>query len=318
MHNPLNTRQLYNFYEIASANSIRKAAKFLNLTTSAVSHSLKKLEEDLNCKLFIRNTRTIHLTPAGERLHSYTKELLPSLTRARHLVSGDTDVSQKTLRIGTSHAACQYIIPLALRELRESFPKVNIQIVAGSSYEVIEQLENDKIDVAIYPTGSFDRIRSKSSIGSDQLHLVVNPLHEWAVAGKVNFDEIEDQRIILTDVNDFTFDLINEYFRSYGKMLMPFIEIANDEVIKRFVELDIGVGILPKWMIRKEVENNSLVSFPINRRALNRRWVVAHSDERTPNFTESVFIGIVTNVALNLFSDVDESIQTMTPKGARK
>jgi DNA-binding transcriptional LysR family regulator len=306
VHNPLDTRQLANFCEIANSRSIRKAAVHLNLTTSAVSHSLKRLEEDLGCKLFTRDTRKINLTYAGERLLSYADELLGNLTKARYLVKEWNNASHQTLRIGASTAACHYIIPPALRELKESIPSMNIQIIQGNSYELIELLEGNKIDVAIYPSGSFDKRKNKTSIGTDRLEFVVNPMHEWASSSKSSTRSIESQRIILTDTQDYTFNLIDEYFRSYGESLMPFIEIANEEVIKRLVELDIGIGILPNWIVKKEIDNGDLLSFPLGRRTLKRHWILAHPENKELNFSETLFTGITKNVANNLFSGLSQ------------
>ena len=79
-------------------------------------------------------------------------------------------------------------------------------------------------------------------------------------------EEIQAQRIIMTESKSYTFDLINSYFRAYKQPLNPFIEISNEEVIKRLVELDIGIGILPHWAIRNEVANGTLVSLPLGRK----------------------------------------------------
>lgn len=304
MHNPLDTKQLSNFCEIANVGSIRRAAKNLNLTTSAVSHSLKRLEEDLGCKLFARDTRKIELTYTGQRLHSYANEILGNLTKARYLVNDWNEVSHQTLRIGATSAACQYIIPVALRELKESFPSINIQIITGNSYHLIECMDDGKIDIAIYPSGSMDRTRNKTSIGTDSLQFIVNPMHNWAASGKSNIKSIESERIILTDTKDYTFDLVDEYFRSYGATLMPFIELSNDEVIKRLVELDIGIGILPQWIIKNELKAGSLKALPLGRRQLKRNWVVTSHSRGDVSFAEGLFAGIATSVAQNLFSDL--------------
>lgn len=304
MHNPLDSRLLANFYEIAKSKSIRKAAIHLNLTTSAVSHSLKRLEEDLGCKLFTRDTRKIVLTEKGECLLAQAENLLGSLTAARSLVLDYQQASHKTLRIGATTGACQYIIPLVLRELKESFPEMNIQIIPGNTYELIELLEDDKIDTAIYPAGYSDKRKNKTLLGTDNLAFVVNPKHTWAVANKSNISDIGNQRLILTGTKDYTFDLINEYFRSHSKPLVPFIEISNEEVIKRLIELDIGIGILPNWMLKRETIHETMRTLPLGRRQLKRHWVVAHNEHKEPGFNETLFIGITKNVAQSLFSGV--------------
>lgn len=305
MHNPIDARQLSNFCEVANTNSIRKAAKNLNLTTSAVSHSLKKLEEDLGCKLFVRDTRNLNLTYAGQRLYSTATGILESLTKARYLVQEWSEVAQKTIRIGATPAASQYIIPTALRELKESFPGMNIQITQGSSYQLLEAIEEKRVDVAIFP---WDRSSRKNHIpiGTDSLEFIVNPIHPWTVNMHVDPESIESQRFILTDSKSYTFDLISSYFQSYGRNLMPFIEISNEEVIKRLVELDIGIGILPDWIVKKEIQKTSLVALPAGRKQLKRKWIVSHQEGRELSFAETLFVGVVTNAAQSLFSDLTQ------------
>ncbi|CAA6678966.1 MULTISPECIES: LysR family transcriptional regulator [unclassified Lentimonas] len=303
MHNPLDARQLTNFCEIVNAQSMRKAAKNLNLTTSAVSHSLKRLEEDLGCKLFERDSRKMALTYTGQRLFSYADELLNNLTNARQLVNDWSDVSQKTLRIGATSSACQYLIPVALRELKESFPGMNIQIIPGTSYELKKGIDDHQIDIAIYPSTLPNYKKNQIPIGSDTLHFIVHPMHPWAIEGKADISQIESQQLIITGSKGYTFDLVDEYFRTHSVNLMPFIEIANEEVIKRLVELDIGIGILPQWMIQREELAGSLKSLPLSRRSLKRPWIITHLESKELSFMETLFIGVAKNVAENLFSN---------------
>lgn len=302
MHNPLETRLLVNFCEIANAQSIRKAAKNLSLTTSAVSHSLKRLEEDIGCKLFDRDTRKITLTYAGERLQTLANELLSNLTHARSLVNQWAEVHQKTIRIGASPVACQHILPMALRELKESFPGMNVQILTGTSYQLADYVEENKVDLAIYPSNETTVKRNKIAIGSDTLEFIVNPRHPWVETGRADFSEIQSQKIIMAESNSYTFDLISSYFRSYQQPLNPFIEISNEEVIKRLVELDIGIGIIPKWATKSEIANGTLVSFPLGRRKLNRHWIVAHQESKELSFAETLLIGVTQNVAETVFA----------------
>lgn len=303
MHNPIDSRQLSNFCELVNARSMRKAAKNLNLTASAMSHSLKRLEEDLGCKLFIRNTRNLTLTYAGQRLHTAASDILDDLNKTRYLVHEWSEVGQKSLHIGATSAASQYIIPMVLRELKESFPGMNIQITIGSSYKLLEAMDEHQLDVAIFPWGNSTK-KNHIPIGTDQLEFIVNPLHAWADEENSKPTNMESQRIIMTDSKGYTFDLVHAYFQNYRQRVMPFIEISNEEVIKRLVELDIGVGILPDWIVKKEIQNKTLVARPLGRKQLKRKWIVAHQEERDLSFAETLFIGVATNVAQTLFSDL--------------
>lgn len=226
MHDPLDARQLVNFCEIANVGSMRAAARNLNLTTSAVSHSLKRLEEELGCQLFTRDTRKLSLTYAGQRLLSQADELLGGLTKVRHLVSEWADFGEKILRIGATSAACQYIIPVALRELKESFPGVSIQIQQGTSYQMVNAIQENKVDIAIFPSHRLSQWSNSTLIGTDTLHFIVNPLHPWAKVGKSDLANINAERVIVADSQGYTYDLINDYFHSYKVTLTPFIEIS--------------------------------------------------------------------------------------------
>ncbi len=303
MHDPLDARQLVNFCEIANVGSMRAAARNLNLTTSAVSHSLKRLEEELGCQLFTRDTRKLSLTYAGQRLLSQADELLGGLTKVRHLVSEWADFGEKILRIGATSAACQYIIPVALRELKESFPGVSIQIQQGTSYQMVNAIQENKVDIAIFPSHRLSQWSNSTLIGTDTLHFIVNPLHPWAKVGKSDLANINAERVIVADSQGYTYDLINDYFHSYKVTLTPFIEISNEEVVKKLVELDIGIGILPKWVIKNEEQASSLRAFPLGRRQLKRHWIVAHPENKELNFVESIFTGLARNVAQSLFSN---------------
>ena len=280
---------------------MRLASKSLNLTTSAVSYAIKRLEDDIEVKLFERKPNGIFLTYAGQRLISEAEDILQRLSKTRFLLQSWNDLSQRSIRIGASPSACQYIIPAVLREFKECFPDMTIQIMTGNSYRLMEEIDSGGVDVAIYPSARYKRHSNEQTIGEDELCFVVNPHHSWAQARKIVISEIALQRIILTESKSYTFDLINDYFRQFGVSFHPAIEISNEEVIKSMVELDIGIGILPYWLTRREQDQGTLCALPLGKKALRRNWVVAFPLEKKPSLAETVFAGISRNVAQNVF-----------------
>lgn len=300
MHKPLDSKLLLNFHQIAAKQSLRQAAKTLNLTTSAVSHSLKRLEEDLGCKLFERDTRKITLTYAGQRLQKMTSHVLGELTQMRNLVSEWGDARQKSIRIGVSPIACQHILPIALRELKESFPAMNVQIRTGTSYQLHNDLIEEQVDLVICPSNKDNDKLKYVPLGKDYLEFVVNPLHPWALKGSVDIELIHLERIIVTDSDSYTFDLINNYLRTYQQTLNPFIEISNEDVIKRLVELNIGIGILPNWAIENELSVGRLKSFSLKRKKLTRFWALAHRKSHGLTFPECMLAGLVGSISKSI------------------
>lgn len=303
MNNLLDTRQLNVFTTLARLGNMRKAGQELNLTASAVSHTLKSLEEELGCSLFDRTSRKVELTVSGEKLLNEAEDILVRLEAARHMVHSWSDWRKGRLRIGASPTACQYILPAAIREFKESFPGITLQIEQANGPRLMEIVGQGKVDLSIQPAaGATGDDVSVVELGEDELAFLLNPLHPWAQKGRVVREEIVEQRFILTGRNTNSYELISDYFRPERINILPFIEISNEAVIKQLVELDIGIGIFPTWVAAKEINEGLLVALPLGRRKLRRRWVMYSNKRRQLNFAESLFVGIARTVARNLFS----------------
>jgi DNA-binding transcriptional LysR family regulator len=97
-----------------------------------------------------------------------------------------------------------------------------------------------------------------------------------------------------------TYAIIESYFRAANINVQPFIEIANEQAIKEFVQLNMGVGILPRWLVADEIKEGLLVSLPLGRRRLKRRWGVLYSKKRKLSLADNLFINITRSVFRSL------------------
>jgi DNA-binding transcriptional LysR family regulator len=167
-------------------------------------------------------------------------------------------------------------------------------------------LQENKLDFALLtepaehsPNIKFDLI------GQDDLQFIVNPLHPWAVKRKAQREDIPNRKLILPERGGNTYHLIESYFRSENINIHPFIEIANEQAIKEFVRLDMGVGILPQWLVAEDIEQGSLVALPLGRRRLKRRWGVLYTNARKLNLADDLFIKISRSVFRTLNESLD-------------
>lgn len=300
MNNPLNPNQLKVFVSIARCGSLRKASDELNLTASALSHSLKALEEDLGCALFTRTSRSLSLTQLGAVFLPEAEDLLQRLDGARQRIFSMADWRRGRLRIGGNATACHFLFPALFREFKESFPDITLKIVEAGAQRLMQMVEEGSLDLAVCPRSPESNDLVATPLAHDLLEFMVHPLHPWATKGRVVREEIHRQRFILTETYSFTKDLIDQYFRAEAIRIEPFIEISNEEVIKQLVRLDIGIGILPRWMAADEIERGLLVSLPMGKRELRRHWVVYRAREKELSFAEHLFQGICQSVSRNL------------------
>src|ERR1700758_3652289 len=149
MNDTLDSKQLRAFAMLARTGSFTRAAKELNLSQSAVSHSMKALEEDVGCRLLDRMGKTVSLTQAGEQLLHHVQKILQEMSVTRNSLAELGKWGKGRLRLGTSATACQYILPAVLREFKERFPQYAISVEPGDALECIEALRDNRIDLAL-------------------------------------------------------------------------------------------------------------------------------------------------------------------------
>jgi LysR family transcriptional regulator, low CO2-responsive transcriptional regulator len=264
------------------------------------------LEADLGCRLFDRSSRRFALSQVGREFLGEAEQILDQMHSVRGRIRAWNDWRQGQLLIGANGTACQFLLPPTLREFRESFPGFTIKIEQCSSRQAISLLADEQLDLALLtePAEHSPNIEF-NPIGEDDLQFIVNPLHPWAVKRKAQREDIPTQKLILPERGGNTYRLIESYFRGENISIQPFIEIANEQAIKEFVRLDMGVGLLPRWLVAEDIEQGLLAALPLGRRRLKRRWGVLYAKTRKLSLADDLFI----NVSRSVFRALAESAE---------
>jgi DNA-binding transcriptional LysR family regulator len=292
MNPPLDSRQLRAFATLARTGSFTLAAKELYLSQSAVSHSMKALEQDVGCRLLDRLGKKVSLTQAGEQLLHHAEKILSEMSEARASLEQLGKWGRARLRIGASPTACQYILPSVLREFKESFPRCLISVEPGDTPEAIELLRNNRIDLALALEPKNEEKMEFHPLFADEMVFLTSPAHPWAMSGRVVREEIPRQNYVLYNKNSYTFRLVEEYFRVEDMVLNTVIEFGSMDAIKELVKLGLGVSILAPWIAQKELHEKSLVSVPLGRRKLKRTWGIMHWKGRRLSLAEETFVSL--------------------------
>ena len=300
MSQPLDSRQLRAFSILARTGSFTATAQELHLSQSAISHSMKALEQEIGCRLLDRMGKTVVLTQAGEQLLVHVEKVLQEMATARVELGRLGKWGSSRLRIGASTTACQYVLPAVLREFKESFPQCAISIEPGDTPEMIEALRAHRIDLAVNLEPRREEPLEFRPLFTDELVFVTSPLHPWARAGKVTRDEIPREHYILYGKGSYTFRMVEDYFREDKVVLHSQLDLGNMEAIKELVKLGLGISIMAPWTVRKELSEKSLVALPLGRRKLKRRWGVLHWRGRRLSLAEETFVGLCESVCERL------------------
>ena len=296
---PLDTRQLMAFELLAETGSFTGAAKSLFLTQSAISHSMKTLEEDLGCKLVRRHGKKISLTDAGQHLLSMTGPILRQMETARDELEGFERYGVGRLRIGASPKSCQFLLPAILRRFMGKYPRCRFEVRNGDSAVCFEMLRSNKIDLAITLEPEKSEDIEFLPWFTDELRIVVTPDHPWVERGWIKKADVHKQNFILQDKKSYTFILIMDYLKSEGMRFSSFVEISDVESIKQMIKGGFGIGILATWAVEKEVQAGELATVRLGRRKLSRIWGVSSPKDRSLSKTELSFARIGEEVGCN-------------------
>jgi DNA-binding transcriptional LysR family regulator len=297
MSQPLDSRQLRAFSILARTGSFTETAQELHLSQSAISHSMKALEQEIGCRLLDRMGKTVVLTQAGEQLLLSAHKILEEMETARAQLGHLGKWGSSRLRIGASTTACQHVLPAVLREFKESFPQCAISIEPGDTPEIIEAIRQHRIDLAVSLEPRREEPLEFRPLFTDELVFITSALHPWAKHRRVNREEIPRQHYILYGKTSYTSQMIETYFRKEQIVLHSLLDLGNMEAIKELVKLGLGISILAPWSCRKELDEGSLVSLPLGKRKLRRRWGVLYWRGRRLSLAEETFIGLCEQVA---------------------
>ena len=289
--------QLKVFVAVAENLSFTRAAESLYLTQSAVSHQIAKLEQQLGVALLLRQGRAVSLTAVGQSLLTHARRVFAALEDAAAAVRQAARPDAGRLRIVATSTACQYLIPEALREFRECFPGYSLSILPGDSPVVAERLTEGSIDLAVMIRHERRSRMVYHHLFTDELGMLVSPLHPWAKSGKVDRQQLGEQRLVHYSRNSATFRLVDRYFARMRAPLHDPIELGSMEAIKELVKLGLGVSVVARWIARSEIAERSLVWLPLPGGRLKRSWCIATPSGKKLSVAEQTFIGLCQDAA---------------------
>lgn len=300
MSTTLDSRHMLAFSTLARCRSFTQTAKELHLTQSAISHTIKALEQDVGVVLFERVGKRVFLTQAGEKLRPAAERILREMQDARTAMEEIGAWGRGRLRIGASVTTCQHPLPTVLREFRQSFPDCAVRLVAGDGPYMSKLLLENQVDLALMLQPDKDDALEFRPLFTDELQALVSPLHPWAELGKVPRTEISEETFIIYHKGSYTHRMVENYFRTDGITLNNTMELGSMDAMKELAKIGMGAALMAPWVARKELDERSLVALPLGARKLRRTWGIAHLRGRVLSLAEETFFGLCEAVVQGL------------------
>lgn len=285
-------RQVRAFVALADTQSFTRAAESLFLTQSAVSHSIRSLEQQLEVQLVERSGKRIALTQDGVVFLRRCRSVISELEQATQEMEALKLWGQGRIRLGATHTLCQYLLPTVLREFRDCFPRCEIHIESGDTAELMAKMEEAQLDLVLGLGSRTPSWAHFMPIFKDELVFVVSAEHPWATKDYIPVEEIGTESFLIYAKKSETYRLIRNHFEGMGVKLRTTLNLGAMEAIKEMARVGIGVGIVSPWVAKKELDRGQLVQVPIRKEPLVREWGVFYHESKSLSMVEDAFVGI--------------------------
>jgi len=261
------------FCAVAETRSFSKASEIIHLTQPAVSLQIQALEEFYETRLFDRSSSTVTLTPAGEILYRYAKEILSLYASAAKDIGELTGLVKGSISLGASTTIGNHVLPTVLAEFRKAYPKIRVRLFVGNTRRIVELLNATTVDLGIVEG---DVTRQKLMIERllrDELVVIVSPQHPWSKKKDISIFDVTKEPFILREEGSGTRQIIEKYLNKHGlgiNDLKVAMMLGSTEGIKEAVESGIGISIISRWAARKENRYGALKLLSIKEERLYR------------------------------------------------
>ena len=263
-------RQLRAFVAIAESGTFTAGALRVHVTQAAISMQIRQLETEIGAKVFVRAPRHVILTEAGEQLLHRARQILREHDAAIEEISELAGAERGRLRLGSASAmVLADPLPKILKDIRKRHPRAEVTVTSGTSEALVEQILAGELDLAFVSLPVEARGIQTERLSEDQLVAIASPRHRLGKQRTVSAYTLAGEKLILGERGGNTRRLIDQFFAQAGVTLTVAMELSRQAAIKRMVEEDMGVGIVPLQSVREEVEKGKLVRWWIEGAEIN-------------------------------------------------
>jgi LysR family cys regulon transcriptional activator len=244
-----------------SGLNITAAAQKLHTSQPGVSKQIKLLEDELGFQIFVREGRNLtRITPAGQQVIERALRILQEAQSIKDLSTELRDEGRGALSIGTTHTQARYVLPSVIQQFRARYPQVRLNLHQGTSEQIAEMVAQDRIDCAI-ATGSEHLFTDLTLMPCYRWHrtAIVPKDHPLVGAGKLTFRTLAAYPLITYTFSFTGPSSLHEAFAKAGLTPNVAITARDSDVIKTYVRLGLGVGIVASVAVTPD-EDRDLVA----------------------------------------------------------
>jgi len=273
-------RDLEVFVAVVRTRSFTRAAELSFCTQPAVSLAVRRLEKELGTILVARRRRGVEPTGAGRILMEHASELLGRRDSLRWEISRWAGLEKGELRIGTTDAVSQYLLPSVYRTFRKRYPGVSLWVTVEASAPLARRALSGECDLVVLTFPPPVSGLRTWDLAEEALVVVVSPSHPLGKRRRISPETLSGEIMIGYPMGSVTRGEIDRALQDVGAAPRVEMELGAPEAMKRLVEVGLGFAVLPERLVRDETRRGRLVQLSVRGFTLVRRLGFATSPSR--------------------------------------
>jgi DNA-binding transcriptional LysR family regulator len=257
------------FCDLADSRSFSKTAERHMLSQSAISQQLAQLELTHKCQLVTRKKRPIDLTTAGHLLYEAAKDILERYEQFRSELNALRTTASSRINVAAIFSIGMHSLPDYVKRWMVSYPNVNVHVEYFRADKIYELVVNGEIDIGLVAVPKKDRRLEVYDFEQEPLVVACSLKHPLARESQVDIHRLQFERFIAFDKEVPTRTWIDGILSRYNTVVRPVMEFDNIETVKRAVEINAGISILPETAVEQEVGAGTMKAIPFS----NERFV---------------------------------------------
>ncbi|MBN2590120.1 MAG: LysR family transcriptional regulator [Sedimentisphaerales bacterium] len=265
----MNTDMLKVFCDLADLRSFSKTAEKHLLSQSAISQQLAQLELMLKCQLINRKRRPIELTKSGQLLFQAAKDILERYEQFQNEMRVLQKTSVSRINIGAIFSIGMHTLPDYIKKFMANYPNINVHIEYFNVDTIYNKILSGEIDIGIVAVPKRDKRLEVYDFVDELLVLACSPSHPLAQESAIDIHKLQFEKFIAFEKDIPSRIWIDGILSTFNVSIQPVMEFDNIETIKRAVEINLGVSILPQIALLQELNSGTIKAIPFS----NERFV---------------------------------------------
>lgn len=246
------------FCDLAETESFTKAAQINKVTQSAVSQQISSLERHFKSLLIERSKKKFRLTREGQVLYDFSKQMIQTYDSLESKLQELKDIISGTIRVATIYSIGLHDLPPYVKKFLKSFPTVNVHVEYRRANQVYDDVLSNVVDLGLVAYPTRESKLETVPLRKDPLVLICHPQHPFAKAKSVRLKQLSGQKFIGFEPDIPTRKALDRILRDNNVEVHHVMEFDNIETVKRAVEIDAGISVVPQGTILQEVSKQTL------------------------------------------------------------